>query len=76
MSKTFAVIENNKVVNVVVAETIEDASIAGFVVEYTDENTAAIGWDYDGTNFIPPVIPAEGADVPNVVEPDAVNPYL
>lgn len=56
MSKLFAVIVNGKVVNTIVAESIEDASIAGHVVEY-QEHGAAIGWDYDGENFINPETP-------------------
>ena len=75
MSKTFAVIENGKVVNVVVADSLENAQLAGVVVEYTDEKPAAIGWDYDGVNFIAPVPPAEGLEVPNIADSDAVNPF-
>lgn len=54
---TFAVIENNTVTNVVVAETKEIAeTITGLTcIEYTEENPAGIGWGYNGVNFVEPV---------------------
>lgn len=54
---TFAVIENNTVTNVVVAETKEIAeTVTGLTcIEYTEENPAGIGWGYDGINFVEPV---------------------
>lgn len=60
----FAVISGNSVSNVIVADTKEIAEqvIGSACIEYTDENPASIGWTFDGTNFIPPVveeIPAE-----------------
>jgi hypothetical protein len=50
---TFAVIESNKVTNVIVADTKEIAeTITGLTcVEYTEENPAGIGWGYDGSTF-------------------------
>ena len=59
----FAVINNNVVVNTILADTkeiAEDASKSE-CVEYTYENPAGIGWTYDGTNFIAPevVVPTE-----------------
>jgi hypothetical protein len=57
MEKLFAVIENNLVVNIIVG--VEDEVVAAYpnkYVEYTDKNPAAIGWSYDGTNFIAPVV--------------------
>jgi hypothetical protein len=54
--KTFAVIENNKVVNVIVG--VEPEVVAANptkYVEYTTENPAGIGWTYDGINFTAPV---------------------
>ncbi|CAB4166907.1 hypothetical protein UFOVP964_6 [uncultured Caudovirales phage] len=54
---TYAVLSGNQVSNIIVAETIEDASVVGTVVEYTIENPAGIGWSYDeatGT-FLPPI---------------------
>ena len=56
---TYAVIDNELVVNVILADSkeIADQCNPGFIcVEYTTENPAAIGWTYDGTNFTPPVI--------------------
>jgi hypothetical protein len=53
--KTFAVIENDVVVNIIVG--VEDEVVAAnpnLYVEYTKSNPAAIGWNYDGTNFINP----------------------
>ena len=55
---TFAVINNNTVINVIVADTKEIAEQVTNLtcVEYTAENPAAIGWTYDGENFIAPVV--------------------
>jgi len=55
MSKLFAVIENNKVVNIITANTLEDAQLViptnHTVIEYTD------GWTYpegiDGGDYFP-----------------------
>lgn len=54
---TFAVIENNIVTNIVVAETKEIAeTVTGLTcVEYTSESPAGIGWTYDGSTFEAPV---------------------
>jgi hypothetical protein len=54
----FAIIENNEVTNVIIAETKEIAeTVTGKTcVEYTDSNPASIGWTYDGTKFIAPVV--------------------
>ena len=56
---TFAIIENNTVTNVIVADTQADAELAtgATCVEYTDANPAGIGWTYDGTTFTAPVAP-------------------
>jgi hypothetical protein len=53
---TFAVIENNKVTNLIVADTKETAEqIIGFTcVEYTDIHSVGIGWAYNGTTFEQP----------------------
>jgi hypothetical protein len=58
--KTWAVINNNAVTNVMVCESKELAEqISGFpCVEYTNENPAAIGWAYDGKTFTAPDIQA------------------
>jgi len=54
----YAVIENNVVVNIIVADSLEIAEQATgqTCVEYTDENSAVIGYTYDGENFIAPVL--------------------
>jgi hypothetical protein len=53
---TFAVIEDNKVINIIVADTKEIAEqVTGQTcVEYTEENPVGIGYTYDGENFIEP----------------------
>ena len=50
---TFAVIDNNIVTNIIVADTKEIAeTVTGSTcVEYTDENPAGIGWTYNGSTF-------------------------
>jgi hypothetical protein len=60
--KTFAVIENEVVVNVIVG--IEPEVVAAnptLYVEYTDSNPAGIGWTYDGKKFIAPVMDEKNA---------------
>jgi predicted 3-demethylubiquinone-9 3-methyltransferase (glyoxalase superfamily) len=51
--RTFAVIHNGTVSNVIVCDTQETAETLtnAMCVEYTEENPAAIGWIYDGKNF-------------------------
>ena len=53
----YAVIENNKVINVIVADSKEVAEeVTGKTcIEYTEETPAGIGWDYDGVSFIAPI---------------------
>lgn len=53
----FAVLNENHVINTIVADSKEIAeAVTNFTcVEYTKENPAGIGWTYDGVNFIPPV---------------------
>ena len=55
---TFAVIDNNTVINVIVADTKEIAeTVTGLTcVEYTQENRVSVGWTYDGSTFEQPVI--------------------
>lgn len=55
---TYAVVENNLVTNIIVADTLEIAEkVTGKTcVEYDDENFAGIGWTYDGESFTPPAI--------------------
>ena len=53
----FAVLNNNIVTNLIVADTLEIAEAVTYTtcVQYTDHTTVGIGWTYDGTNFIAPV---------------------
>ena len=53
----FAVMSGDKVTNTIVADTKEIAEevTSSLCIEYTEENTAGIGWTFDGTNFIAPV---------------------
>jgi len=52
----FAVIENGKVLNTIVAESkaIAEEATGKTCVEYTNENPACIGLGYDGTTFEQP----------------------
>lgn len=54
----YAVIEDNKVTNIIVADSKEIAEdVTGYTcIEYTDENPAGIGYTWDGNNFIQPEI--------------------
>lgn len=56
--KTYAIIKDNIVINILTAESIEDlGGLAEFAVEYTSENPARIGLGFDGTTFEqPPVV--------------------
>lgn len=54
----YAILSNNEVVNVIVAEP-EFAATLDNLVEYTEENPAGIGWIYDettGTFTQPPLV--------------------
>lgn len=55
---TFAVIEEGKVINVIIAENQEIAELVTqkTCVEYTETKPAGINWTYDGTKFIEPVM--------------------
>jgi hypothetical protein len=60
----YAVVQNDKVTNVIVADSKEMAEqVTGLTcVEYTDENPASIGWTYADGVFTAPVVeetPAE-----------------
>jgi len=52
----FAIIENDIVTNIIVADSLEIAeAVTGTTcVEYTTESPAAIGWTWDGTIFTAP----------------------
>ena len=53
--KTFAVIENGIVVNIIVGVEPEVVKANPTIyVEYTTDAPAAIGWTYDGKKFIDP----------------------
>jgi hypothetical protein len=50
---TYAVIENNTVINTIIADTKEIAEqiTEKTCIEYTEQNPAVIGLGYDGTTF-------------------------
>jgi hypothetical protein len=65
----FAVIKNNIVVNVILADTLEDAEQATNLtcIEYTEEAPAGIGWSYNGETFEnpnPPVVESSPETLP------------
>jgi len=67
----FAVIENNLVINTIVADSKEIAEdITGKqCVEYTQENPACIGLGYDGVTFDQPEVTViEGQPEVTVIE--------
>lgn len=53
---TYAIVENNLVTNVIIADTVEIAEqVTGKTcIEYNESNPAGIGWTYDGKKFIAP----------------------
>jgi len=57
MSKSFAVIENNKVTNVIIASTLAIAiEVTGRECIEVPEGMQVIpNWTYDGSTFEPPV---------------------
>ena len=57
---TFAVMLDNKVINIIDAPSLEVAEEATGLtcIEYTKENPAGIGWTWDGTAFTAPVVEA------------------
>jgi hypothetical protein len=54
----FAIIENNLVTNIIVAEskTVAEQITGKTCIEYTDANLPHIGLGYDGTTFEQPVV--------------------
>lgn len=66
----YAVVQNDKVVNIIVADSKEIAEeVTGLVcIEYTEENPAGIGWDWDGIKFTNPFAIEEPAVEEPVVE--------
>jgi len=57
IERTAAVVENGTVINVIVIGA--DHELADNEIEYTGDKPAAIGWTFDGTNFINPNPPIE-----------------
>lgn len=51
-ARTAAIVVNGIVENVIVISG--DHQLADGEIEYTDANPAGIGYEYDGTGFIPP----------------------
>lgn len=66
----YAVIENGVLINIVLAEP-EFASQMGWITfpEYVGEKAVAIGWQYDGSNWIAPEEPPQPEQPPEVVVP-------
>ena len=56
---TYAQVENNVVVNVVVADAAWIALQPGTWILYTDENPCAIGWDVENGQCVVPPPPPE-----------------
>jgi hypothetical protein len=58
---TFAVINDNTVENIIVADTKEIAEqvVGKKCIEYTEENPAQIGWTYADGAFAAPETPTE-----------------
>ena len=58
---TFAVLINDVVENIIVADSLEIAeTVTGKTcVEYSESNLAQIGWTWDGTTFAAPTFPTE-----------------
>lgn len=54
----YAVIADNKVINVIVADSKEIAEAVTNLtcVEITEENIAGIGWTYNGSTFEQPTV--------------------
>jgi hypothetical protein len=55
MSKVFAIVENNKVVNIALSET-------ALADNWIQSDEAQIGWDYDGSKFTQPPDPTPTAE--------------
>ena len=65
---TFAVIDEAKIINIIVAENKETAELAtGLIcIEYTEENLAGIGWTYQDGKFIAPPQPIIEEEIKSV----------
>jgi hypothetical protein len=67
----YAVMRENLVTNIIVADTKETAEIVTGLtcIEYTQENPAGIGYTWDGIQFInPELMVIEGEVVPPAIE--------
>jgi hypothetical protein len=53
----FAVIENNKVANIIVADSKEIAEVSTNkeCIEYAEDSSVKIGYLWDGENFVSPI---------------------
>jgi len=51
-TRTVAIVVENVVENIIIVSA--EHVLADGEIEYTDANPAGIGWQYDGTGFIPP----------------------
>lgn len=51
----FAIVQNNLVTNIIVADTKEIAEQVtnATCIEFSIQNPAGIGWTWDGTEFVP-----------------------
>lgn len=58
---TYAIVENNLVTNVIIADTLQIAEqVTGKTcIEYNESNPAGIGWTYDGEKFTAPKLEGE-----------------
>ena len=58
---TFAIVENNQVTNIIVADdaatALAVARTGAIAVECQPSDLVAQGWTYDGTKLVAPVIP-------------------
>jgi hypothetical protein len=54
----FAAMQDGIVVNIIWADTVEDAAAATGLtcIESTEESQAHIGWTHDGTTFVLPAV--------------------
>jgi len=55
---TFAMMSGNSVSNIIVADNKEETEKAlnCVLIEFTTKNPAGIGWTWDGSKFIEPII--------------------
>jgi hypothetical protein len=51
---SYALLENDIVKNIIIAEDQDTADLFGVAVECDPSKLIAIGWTYDGENFLAP----------------------